>query len=483
MKIWLNNRGMSLVQVMVAVGLTSIVTLGLSEMIVLSSKATKRTEVKMSSFVLINELQTLISVEDTCEYAITDGGTQYYDHTKARPGGKGLDISLKLQDGRLLSAGEQYDQNLDVTRLYLIDSSKQGSTDTYKADLMVEFSPRAQLIGGSLKPQQAGTVLIAVDPGTDAITACAKEPEITKKQMCEMLDGNFNNSSQKCTALNHVSCGYVKEAKKVVKHNEDYNTPYDSRAQICYKSGYCDSGKIYGKSETCYKHCNNIRTSSGRISVKHGKTSKTYHRHCSGRQTGGGSGKYTCHNGKLSGGPPGCRHDPGGGGGAGSSCFTADTKILMADAESLISIHKVEVGDFVLGQGGAINVVVGIERVPLGDRFLHSFNDDNHFITSEHPVKTIDQFSGKEYWKSFDPTATYLEHNKFIVDGALGVGDDLIRVDDQSETLVSSSAIKVKNQSLTVYNLKLEAAPGSPISAHDDRSHTYYANGYLVHNK
>lgn len=478
----MNNKGMSLIQVMVAVGLTSVVTLGLSQMMVMSTKATKRTEVKMSSFVLINELQTMISVEDTCEYAIT-GTTQRYDHSKARPGGDGMDLTFRLQDGRVLKSGEQYDQNLDIARVYIEDSSRQGTSDQYKADLMVTFKPRVQLIGGELKPQQAGTVLLTVDPTTREILSCAKEPEISKKQMCETLDGTYDEGSEKCSALNHVSCGFVKDAKKVVEHNESYRTPYDSRTKICYKAGYCDSGKVYGKTETCYRHCTNVRTRSGTITVKHGESSKSYYRSCSGRYTGGGSGKYRCNDGKISGGPPGCRHDPGSGGGAGSSCFTAETKILMADGVSEVVISKVKIGDLVLGQGGAINEVVGIERVPLGDRYLHSFNDDNHFITSEHPVKTVNSNTGDEEWKSFNPVATYLEHNKFIVDGALGLGDQLIRIENRTELLEYSDAIQIRNQSLTVYNLKLEAAYGSPVSPDDDRSHTYYANGYLVHNK
>lgn len=291
------------------------------------------------------------------------------------------------------------------------------------------------------------------------------------------------NSTEECTALNHVSCGYVPEAKKKVGHNESYNTPYDSRSQICYKSGYCDSGEVYGKKEVCYKHCVNVRTRNGRISLKHGQTSKSYYRSCSGRYTGGGSGRYTCNNGTLSGGPPGCKHDPGGGGGAGSSCFTAETKILMGD-NSELEISKVKVGDCVLGQDGALNVVVDIERVPLGSRQLHSFNGSKHFITSEHPVKTT------QGWKSFSPEATYYEHFIDVSDippgfndEPLTFGDTLVRVDGLEVLEQSLPPIKIENRSVTVYNLRLEAAPGSSIHPDDDRSHTYFANGYLVHNK
>lgn len=107
----MNDKGMSLIQVMVAVGLTSVVTLGLSQMMVLSSKATKRTDVKMSSFVVLNEIQTLISMEETCKNAIapTSSPAQAYNHAKARTGGTGLDLSLSLSDGKVLAAGEQFD--------------------------------------------------------------------------------------------------------------------------------------------------------------------------------------------------------------------------------------------------------------------------------------------------------------------------------------------------------------------------------------
>lgn len=123
----------------------------------------------------------------------------------------------------------------------------------YKAKLMVEFQPRVKLLGGSLKPQHAGTQLVTVT-GSNMVS-CAKEPEISKQVMCETLNGTYNESTKECTALNHVSCGYVREARKIVDHNVRYQVTSDSSSQICYLSKICDSGKIYLQSKTCYRHC------------------------------------------------------------------------------------------------------------------------------------------------------------------------------------------------------------------------------------
>ncbi len=72
---------------------------------------------------------------------------------------------------------------------------------------------------------------------------------------------------------------------------------------------------------------------------------------------------------------------------ADSSCFTGDTRILMADGQEK-PIRAVRVGDLVMGTGGRANRVVSIGRPVLGNRLLYSINGGPHFVTSEHPFMT-----------------------------------------------------------------------------------------------
>lgn len=109
-----------------------------------------------------------------------------------------------------------------------------------------------------------------------------------------------------------------------------------------------------------------------------------------------------------------------GGGGGGSSCFTPETRVVMADG-SLKAIADIKVGEIVLGQDGAHNMVSGVERVTLGSRMLYGFDDGPLFVTAEHPFMT------DAGWKSIDPAATAEENGNLRV-GALEPGDALVTI-------------------------------------------------------
>jgi len=144
------------------------------------------------------------------------------------------------------------------------------------------------------------------------------------------------------------------------------------------------------------------------------------------------------------------------------SCFVGDTLVALADG-SHKRIDSVSVGDRVLGEDGAVNTVVGIETPPLGDRALYSINGGEAFVTAEHPFMTT------EGWKSIDPDTTALESAVPVTQ--LEVGDTLVREDGAPEVVRSITESTAHPSSETLYNLLL------------DGNHTYFADGYLVHNK
>ena len=126
------------------------------------------------------------------------------------------------------------------------------------------------------------------------------------------------------------------------------------------------------------------------------------------------AGQGSASSGAASGGGNG----GGGGSGGGSSCFTPETRIVMADGR-LKAISDIAIGEVVLGRDGTHNLVTGIERVKLGGRMLYGFDGGPPFVTAEHPFMT------ESGWKSIDPSATAAENGALDV-ARLEPGDGLL---------------------------------------------------------
>lgn len=139
-------------------------------------------------------------------------------------------------------------------------------------------------------------------------------------------------------------------------------------------------------------------------------------------------------------------------------CFLADTRILMADSSEK-RIAEVEVGDVVMGEGGSLNTVTEAKGFDKIDS-VYKINDGDYFVTGGHPFKTT---SG---WKAMRPTAAAASHAELGVT-ELNVGDEMIKREG-AETVF---AITFMERPVTVYNLAV------------DGNDTFFANGYLVHNK
>lgn len=154
----------------------------------------------------------------------------------------------------------------------------------------------------------------------------------------------------------------------------------------------------------------------------------------------------------------------GGTGGGGSStyasCFIADTMVTLANGTQK-AIQDVQIGDVLKGDV-TNNTVLAFHQPLLGNDKLYSFNGGEYFVTAEHPFLTT------KGWKSIDPSKTKKE-NIGITVTPLHIGDTLVT----DKGLVKLTTIDSKNAAKTtqLYNFIL------------DGDHTYYADGYLVHNK
>lgn len=166
-----------------------------------------------------------------------------------------------------------------------------------------------------------------------------------------------------------------------------------------------------------------------------------------------------------------------------ASCFAAGTQVALADGGER-NIEDIRVGDRVLGQDGAVNTVTGIERPRLGDRLLYAINGGAAFVTAEHPFWTM---AG---WKAIDPTATARENPRLPV-GKLAVGDKVaVAAISVARSAPGARLLPVSYAPTPLREIPIGTILG--VAADPDTvvynlilagNHTYYANGYLVHNK
>ena len=159
-----------------------------------------------------------------------------------------------------------------------------------------------------------------------------------------------------------------------------------------------------------------------------------------------------------------------------SSCFIAWTKVTMADG-SQKNIEDVEIWEYVMWESWP-NEVKWYDRPKLWDRKLWSINGWEYFVSDEHPFKTTD------WWKAFDSVMAEKEITYAIAQGWLikdEQTEDLLNISQlwEWDTLIRrnwketimSLASRTSDPNTQLYNFRL------------DWDNTYYANGYLVHNK
>lgn len=184
-----------------------------------------------------------------------------------------------------------------------------------------------------------------------------------------------------------------------------------------------------------------------------------------------GSSEGGCSSASAASGGSNCGASGGGAGcgscgsskGMGGSCFIAETLVLNS-SEKWVPIKSLCVGQSVLGRNGQANMIVEIEKVSLAGRSLYGFESDKLFFTNEHPFWT------SEGWAAISPSAfkaenAFLQMPKKLVEGA-----QLMHKSEGWYPLHKlSSETPVRDQ--IVYNLILSG------------DSTYWANGFLVHNK
>ncbi len=237
------------------------------------------------------------------------------------------------------------------------------------------------------------------------------------------VDANAGGSGCQNTSIKDGNCQNL--AYSTLPHNTTLSRTDPNNASTC-------SGDYYG---TFVKRCNNGTWQHQSGSCQWAAATNPGHCSCSG----------TC------------------------SCFVPGTMVTMADGTEK-AIEWIQTGEKVLGMDGMVNTVTGVEIPYLGERLLYAFNGGSFFVTEEHPFRLE---SGQ--WASISPEATSDEQpefeEKFGKVKPLKVGDTIVMKNGKTMTLETIESRGRNTKTMPVFNLLL------------DGNHTYYADGFLVHNK
>ena len=154
-------------------------------------------------------------------------------------------------------------------------------------------------------------------------------------------------------------------------------------------------------------------------------------------------------------------------------CFAGDTKIKLANGKSK-AIKDLKKGDVLKGVTGK-NTITKIHKPWLHFRKKYSINNGEYFTTAEHPFQTTKGWRAiKPYRKWYDPECwdNYLHSHKDLKQiKPLEIGDKIITEKGQIKIQSITSSWNFFKWFETVYNISL------------DNDNTYYADGFLVHNK
>ncbi|RWT28189.1 Hint domain-containing protein [Aeromonas caviae] len=157
------------------------------------------------------------------------------------------------------------------------------------------------------------------------------------------------------------------------------------------------------------------------------------------------------------------------------SCFIAGTRILMADGCER-PIETLRIGDRVRDRHGQSNRIQAIERVALGGRRLYGLNHLPPFFTAEHPFLTT------RGWAAIAPAMTRTENPALAV-LPLFIGMHLLGWSEGGSA--GNLALAPHPVELPVASLSwVDAPPATALfNLILDGSHSYVANGLIVHNK
>lgn len=198
MRIIRKNNGFSLIQVVVASGIVSIISLVVAQMIIDSNKAVKSAQDKIDQLVTYSIIRDSIARESSCKTAMA-GNTFIGNKT-----GVSQDISLTMSDGTVFKKNSKIPntnlkfKSLTLTPLSLGVSGTAPNTTFYLSELWAQTQAISNNVGGSLyKKKRVGAFYVTVDD-KNKIVNCSSETSIAS--LCKHIKGGvYNSSTTECT--------------------------------------------------------------------------------------------------------------------------------------------------------------------------------------------------------------------------------------------------------------------------------------------
>lgn len=340
------QSGFSLIEITIAIGLAGGLALIVTQLMKNMNDSAKSIEIKMQTLQFHSDLSNTLLSEQGCQNAL---GSTAVNFTTANST-SGQAISLTMPNGATYGTNTPVNgTDLMVKNVTLHNPIDQGvgptGTRIYQAKIQYTLKTTKTRLGGNDFKKSLGSYYITVDDTTKDIVNCSSKLGIP--YLCTKMNGVYDPATDECS---------VKPKKKDAC--ELIGGTFDTVSEECNKFQYSDCGAL-----------------------AHGQRTTTCSGACSGRPGGYTYTTRLCLDGQLIN-----IHTDSGRNYA--SCFIASTQVRMHDG-SLKRIDEVEIGEKVLGENGQINTVIGIEIPNLGSRKLFSLNnDDNYFVTAEHPFKT-----------------------------------------------------------------------------------------------
>ena len=246
------QSGMSLIQVIIALGLMSVISLGIAELMVTSTKVTQRYEIKISQLLLINDFQSISSNAAACTQAVGPPINQTFNATQAASA-NGLDIKFNVA-GDIIESDQPITNGLSVERLFFKIPSATPITSTateniYLGKVYINFNVTEGVVGGGLKQKELGSFYLRERINDSIIIGCEKEALVPISDVCiNNFDGSFDPETQKCTL----------PFSSTSEPNGQECTPGDTKSEPCpppYSTGYynyvCVDGYWIGINSSC----------------------------------------------------------------------------------------------------------------------------------------------------------------------------------------------------------------------------------------
>jgi len=198
-----NQSGFTLIEMLIAVGLLGLVTLGSATMFTTMRMQQEANHIRQDLTSLYSDLGVTISDPVTCTLAVT--GLDIPFNAAAITPGTGLSpISFRL-NGSVLREGEKVPgYELIADTLAIRNAISVGSDDSgeiYRGELFVSISSGKQILPGQsgFKPRTVGSFFLTVAAGK--VVGCSNRIVTTnsgKTEICEALGGFFDTGLTRC---------------------------------------------------------------------------------------------------------------------------------------------------------------------------------------------------------------------------------------------------------------------------------------------